>query len=480
MTEQEYRDLPVEDYLNYSLISKVDREGPKALLDKEDISQKTSIKWGKLAHALLLGKEIFDDCYKVLKNVCNITDTYDKLKVELIKNFLHNEIKISDVSEITDTYIEVCHKITKELKLWSNIKKPDLLIAKYSEESFVKFLVEQLENLDDEREKISSESFMEASFMCKVLKTNKFTAPYVKTNDIKKRQLLFEMPLLFEFANTMYKAMLDIICIDHENKTIRMVDLKTGTDDFKKFKSKFFFWRYDIQAALYTIALESFIVKQNFKNYRILDPLYIYVNKFDLENPYVFRVSESVVLNAITGYETADGYTSKGILELSEDIKYYIKNKSFNYDREYLTKGEILIDYNKDYHRTNSVPSNTFSNYTRSRMPEFTESMEDNPNTASLQFETHRFGTMASRSRGASREGLDENARIMRDYTASFLRSTEPFTTMGMDHFRAEPNRTEATLTSDQLHRAINEIVEPLDTPDDSDTTTTDNSEGWN
>lgn len=380
MTEQEYRDLPSDKYYSYSFLSMVDREGPSSIIKEKDLSNNKAIRWGSLAHTLLFEEDTVEDKYKVLYYVDNSTVTYDKLHEVIKSAFLEENLTFEDIKHQSKVYIDLCLETVKDLKLWSNIKDPKILYDKFCNEDYLNFALEDIENITDERIFVSAQEFLDTSYMCQVLKENKDTKPYLVSTDVKKTQILFETPILFKLLDKDFKALLDIICINHSDKTIRMADLKTGSESYKKFNSKFFFWRYDIQAALYTIALEQFVIQNNLKDYKILEPIYIYVNKKDIDYPHVFKIDRGIVERAVSGYRDIFGTRHKGIIELVEEIEFYRSKNQYNYEMNYLKNGFYTIENHNmviDTHRT--IPNETFNNFSNRIFSNNIESINDNP-----------------------------------------------------------------------------------------------------
>jgi hypothetical protein len=76
------------------------------------------------------------------------------------------------------------------------------------------------------------------------------------------------------------RGMLDLVIIDHFNKTIYPIDLKTSSTPEWEFFRSFIKWRYDIQARLYWQILKYNIDQHSeFKDYEVADFTFIVINK---------------------------------------------------------------------------------------------------------------------------------------------------------------------------------------------------------
>ena len=67
---------------------------------------------------------------------------------------------------------------------------------------------------------------------------------------------LCQLPIYFNYKDISCKALLDLVTIDTNNKTIQPIDVKTIGDNPKRFVHNAKRFRYDIQAAWYTLAVE--------------------------------------------------------------------------------------------------------------------------------------------------------------------------------------------------------------------------------
>jgi hypothetical protein len=346
MTEQEYRELPNEEYYSYSLLSSVDKNGPSVLLNKKNLNS-TGVRWGSLADTMMLAEEHFEEKYKVLEHADSVSETYQKLHEQLKKSVLEDNISIEDIREQNDKYLDICFDITKQQSLWNNIKKNEIFVRNFTDPDFLNFCIEDLENINDGRIFIKAKDYLDVKLMCQVLRTNPLTKDYFTNDSSKKKQVLYQIAILFTINGRKFKSLLDCICIDHHKKTVRFIDQKTGSKPYKNFISDFFKFRYDLQSAIYTLALESFILEQGLNDYTILNPIYVYIYNKDVELPVPFQIEKETINHAIKGYIDIFGKTHKGVINLIEDIEYYRDKKEFKYERDLLEKRSYIINNRK-------------------------------------------------------------------------------------------------------------------------------------
>lgn len=373
MTEKEYRELPNEKYFSSSFIKMFDTYGAKHLIDPKVISN-DGIKWGSIVDTLAFSDKNFDDIYYVSQTEKDLTATELKLYKAII-GVLDKKQMTKDYLNSSE-FVSLCLSQIEDLNLWNNIKDKDLLKEKINS-NFINHILEY--TIADSREIISSKDFLDAKYTYKILKTHDFTSKYFTSEDIEKKQLLFQIPILYKIEDDHYKSLLDIILIDNKEKTIRAVDLKTGALPNKYFISEFFKRRYDIQGFLYTKALEEYIILNNLKDYRILDPVFVYTCRSTPNTPLPFEVSRSVTINAYCGFITYYGKKYKGVKQLVEEIKWHRKMNIYDYTmEEYENKKIVIDDHNINVNdRISSLPGNMFSNYGRLDVSRTRQAIED-------------------------------------------------------------------------------------------------------
>lgn len=191
--------------------------------------------------------------------------------------------------------------------------------------------------------------------------TNQYTSKYFKdsTEDIT---ILRQLPIEFEVKEVECKALLDIVYIDHSNKTITPIDLKTIGESVKNFPESLRKRSYQIQASWYVEALYQWKENNEFKDYNILNFKFIVVSTTEDEEPIVFTCDESLlyigkfgrdtlylkgeVLGSYEGMKTYHRLSKiKGYIDLLDDYLYYMEN-GFSQDR-LLREGQdkLILDW---------------------------------------------------------------------------------------------------------------------------------------
>lgn len=205
---------------------------------------------------------------------------------------------------------------------------------------------------------VDRETYELAISLAEKVKLGEYTKEYFEYNPNK--EILYQVPIYFEYQDVKCKSLLDMIIIDNENKTIQPIDIKTIGDSIFTFQKALKYRRYDIQAAFYTLALEYYIKQNKLEGYEILPFKFIVCSTTNLKEPAaVYTCTENtlftgrygknpeVIFNPVDNIEYVNLNYVKGFEELLEDYKWYM-SKSFETDRileEQL--GELLLDYDK-------------------------------------------------------------------------------------------------------------------------------------
>lgn len=203
---------------------------------------------------------------------------------------------------------------------------------------------------------IDLESNIALSSMKSKLKSHFSTADYFDCSEesiIKRSQVGLaveqsELPWDLNLKANI-KILIDLLHIDHENKVICPVDLKYSGQPLKEFK-KLYRYRYNywVQSALYYYVICFFLqYSEEFHQRFGVDATYT-VDGFrfavvnENEAPRVYKV-ESEKLEVLFGGGIYDNVEYRGVLSLAQDYLYCKEKGMFNYPKEALDSGEIIL-----------------------------------------------------------------------------------------------------------------------------------------
>ena len=176
---------------------------------------------------------------------------------------------------------------------------------------------------------VSQKDWDDAVEMAKIFRTD----PYLKnlfgtrnTEDVEYiYQAQFVITANIDGEDVTLKVMPDLMVVNHRERTIQLVDLKTSTVPGYEFAENFLKFRYDIQAELYTDVVSSIIIgDEEYRDYTVLPYLFTDVSRSD-KVPVTYEYDPRHGLNYIKNGKT---YEYKGWKELLGEILVYEANES--------------------------------------------------------------------------------------------------------------------------------------------------------
>ena len=140
--------------------------------------------------------------------------------------------------------------------------------------------------------------------------------------------ILFQVAILFKTNEVDCKGLLDIVVIDHNNRTIQVIDLKTTGKSVYQFKTSFISFYYYIQAAFYTAAIEQW-KKENkqygdISEYKALNFKFLVQEKACYNAPIFFPTTDNDLrVGKLGGYLKGSNEYVKGYIELLDELKWH-------------------------------------------------------------------------------------------------------------------------------------------------------------
>lgn len=191
------------------------------------------------------------------------------------------------------------------------------------------------------------------------LKDNIYTKKYfIKEDGV---ELIFQPYIIWDLVyyslveehklkNTKAKSVLDIVRIDHKNKVIQPIELKTGEEGFMRS-----YWRFKryLQGAMYTTALNKAVWDKEdiAEQYEIENIRFIYADTKLYYPPVIYKMTSSDVHYGTVGRcwideEGRHGKIKyKGYTQLAAELEWHKANNLWDYSYDiYMNNGEIDID----------------------------------------------------------------------------------------------------------------------------------------
>lgn len=269
VSEEEYRK---DTALSYSTLARYEREGFNNLDKLFDRLETPSLTFGSAVDSIITGgQEEFDERFMVAE----FPSTPDSI-IKMVRSLF---------SQCGDSYRSL-------------ITIPDDIVIKETEfqnyqpnwkpETRVKVIKEKgadyynLLFVAGNKTILDTQTYQDVCNAVNALKTSYSTKFYFAENnpfepDIER---FYQLKFKGKLNGIEYRNMADLIMVNHKEKLVKPVDLKTSSHTEWDFYKSFVDWRYDIQARLYWAIIRQNMDKDEyFKDFTLLDYDFIVVNR---------------------------------------------------------------------------------------------------------------------------------------------------------------------------------------------------------
>lgn len=318
----------MEKSLSYSRISDFDRNGPKALVERTFVGGE-GVKIGSLTDDLMTD-------YITKSNL--LKDNYYLFNGEKPTAMLGTlaDIVLSNYEEVPNN-IEFLELIRTN-KLWTNIKNESKLLSKVYDSD----LIQYIESMFKAKNKVLITT--EELILAEQLRDAIIMSENTKFLFDDKYELLTQQKFEFLYKSFKIRGIMDFILIDHKNKEVEFIDLKTGKGDLIEFPNSYIKWRYYLQECIYKKAFEQVMKDLNLKGYTLKSFKFLYIGRYE-KIPFIYNITEKWSKAALEGFTTITGWKYKGLDDLLDEIKWHITNKIFNVSKEiYESNGAMELD----------------------------------------------------------------------------------------------------------------------------------------
>lgn len=305
------------------------------LIDKENgIIEKIKphFLFGKIVDFMLTEDSEFEDTFYVMKSVKMPSDTI----IDIV-TIIFNEYR--DSGELEDhkgAVLEAASRFNYQPTYKEETRFQKIIEAG---SDYFKILQESANKLI-----ISEEEYSKALIACAALKSDPYTKQYlVKTKDVE----IIKKPIIeFTFQGIDFKGELDIVTINHSQKKIYPVDIKTMSGHISEFSTSFFKYRYDFQAAFYDKGIREYpIIKKLISEGYVVEYFkFLVVEKECKNSPMVYTTSHEVLKLGALGGTLTSGKKLEGIVSAIKRFKYHTDSNEWNYPAEYYECGELILE----------------------------------------------------------------------------------------------------------------------------------------
>lgn len=315
VSEEEYRADPA---LSYSTLAKYEREGFNNLDKLFDRIDTPSLTFGSAVDSIITGgQEEFDNRFLVA-DYPNLSDSIIKIVKSLFNQFGDAHINIED---IPDTFV-ISETINQGYQLnWKPETRAKVIKEKGSEYYSLLFIARDKTILD-------TQTYQDVCNAVEALKNSEATKFYFEQNnpfepDIER---FYQLKFKGNFDGVEYRNMADLIIVNHKDKWILPVDLKTSSHTEWDFYKSFVDWRYDIQARLYWAIIRQNMDKDEyFKDFKLLDYRFIVVNRRTL-TPLVWECPFTQSVGTLK-FGKKEQIEMRSPFEIGLELDYYLTSR---------------------------------------------------------------------------------------------------------------------------------------------------------
>lgn len=269
ITEEEYRR---DSALSYSTLARYEREGFNNLDKLFDRLETPSLTFGSAVDSLITGgQKEFDERFMVAE-FPSTPDFITKMVKSLFSQYrdsYRSLITIPDNAIIRETEYQ-----SYQMN-WKPETRAKVIKEKGADYYNLLFIAGSKTILD-------TQTYQDVCSAVRALKESKSTQFYFAEDnpfepDIER---FYQLKFKGEFNGVKYRNMADLIIVNHKEKWVKPVDLKTSSHTEWDFYKSFVDWRYDIQARLYWAIIRQNMDKDEyFKDFKLLDYDFIVVNR---------------------------------------------------------------------------------------------------------------------------------------------------------------------------------------------------------
>jgi hypothetical protein len=312
ITEEEYHS---RSSWSHSVIAKYARDGFGAIATLHDKFVPTpSMEFGSLFDSVITrGKETLD--HYVVDNTAVAPAEKSVFDTLLASGHTEPWITISDND--LDAAIEACPTFA------SKYKKADTRRQKLDEAS------QYYDARRTGKKVVSAQDWEDAMEMYRIFRDDEYLSSifgHKNTEDVEYLyQTQFEINwILANQKEVKVRIMPDLLVVNHKDKTVLPVDLKTSSMPAYDFAQNFIKYRYDLQAELYSDVLRKVMDRTEYKDYQLLPYLFTDVSRTD-KVPVTYEFDPSNGFSYTKGDRT---YQYKGWKDLLVEILDYEESQA--------------------------------------------------------------------------------------------------------------------------------------------------------
>lgn len=313
--EPTYRADPA---LSYSTLAKYEREGFNNLDKLFDRIDTPSLTFGSAVDSIITGsQEEFDERF-IVADFPSTPDTIIKIVNDVFREFCDT---YKDLGSIPD--VEIIHRASSfnYQPNWKPETRAKVIKEKGADYYNLLFIA-------DGKTVLNTQTYQDVCNAVRALKESTATKFYFASNNPFEPNIerFYQLKFKGEFEGVKYRNMADLIIVNHKEKWVKPVDLKTSSHTEWDFYKSFVDWRYDIQARLYWAIIRQNMNKDEyFRSFKLLDYEFIVVNRKTL-TPLVWECPFTQSTGTLTFGKNRQ-IEMRSPFEIGRELTYYLSSR---------------------------------------------------------------------------------------------------------------------------------------------------------
>lgn len=313
--EPTYRADPA---LSYSTLAKYEREGFNNLDKLFDRIDTPSLTFGSAVDSIITGsQEEFDERF-IVADFPSTPDTIIKIVNDVFREFCDT---YKDLDSIPD--VEIIHRASSfnYQPNWKPETRAKVIKEKGADYYNLLFIA-------DGKTVLNTQTYQDVCNAVRALKESTATKFYFAPNNPFEPNIerFYQLKFKGEFEGVKYRNMADLIIVNHKEKWVKPVDLKTSSHTEWDFYKSFVDWRYDIQARLYWAIIRQNMNKDEyFRSFKLLDYEFIVVNRRTL-TPLVWECPFTQSTGTLTFGKNRQ-IEMRSPFEIGRELTYYLSSR---------------------------------------------------------------------------------------------------------------------------------------------------------
>lgn len=317
VSEEEYR---ADEALSYSTLARYEREGFNNLDKLFDRIETPSLTFGSAVDSILTGgQQEFDERFLVAEYP-TLSDNLSQIARTLFKRYSEEYPSIDTIPD------NILAEVGKECEFYAGDKYANYRVKLIKENCGDYY---NLMYLAGNRTVIDTKLYMDIMSTVNVLKNSKATKFYFAQDNPFEPHIerLYQLKFKGTFYGVNYRNMADLIIVNHEEKWVLPIDLKTSSKPEWDFYKSFIDWRYDIQARLYwAIIRQNMDNDEYFKDFELKEYLFVVANRRTL-TPLVWEFKHSSRLSMEMSFGKQRQIILRSPIDIGNELHTYLSSR---------------------------------------------------------------------------------------------------------------------------------------------------------